>query len=100
MRDFRCKCVPFSKVPILAYPAKSQLTYAVRVPSVEEGLVGGPAFGQAQVALALESFERAHQNRFTPGSAARRKKGVECSQVHGTDLPVGDQVGIVLAVAG
>ena len=52
----------------------------VREPAIEEGLIGGALFGQAEVAFALQRLERAQQHGLAAALAARFEKAVERGQ--------------------
>ena len=74
------------------------LTDPVRQPAVEERLVGGPPLGQAEVAFALQGFERAHQHGLAARSAAHLEEGVERGQGSRAEAAIGNQIGIVAAI--
>src|SRR5690348_8395439 len=71
----------------------------VREPAVEERLIGWPALGETEVTLALERLERAQEDGFAAGFAAKHKKAIERGERLRADAPVGDEVGIVATIA-
>src|SRR3546814_6810192 len=74
------------------------LTNAVGEPAVKKGLVGGPALGQRQIALALERFERLEQHLLArpPANGQKGTQRGDRLRAHGL---VHLQVGIVPPVA-
>src|SRR5690242_6546217 len=78
---------------------ESSLANTVREPAVEEGLIGWPALGEAQVAFALERLERAQQHGLAAAPAALGEESVQRRQGSRADPPVRRQIGIVAAVA-
>ena len=76
----------------------SEFADAVREPAVEECLIGGPALGEAQVALALQRFERAEENGLAAAFAAGFEISVERAERARPDAAVGNQIGKILAI--
>jgi hypothetical protein len=83
-------------LPPLLFP--SALTNPVREPAIEKGLVGWAALRQAEVSLPLQCFERAQQHGFTTGFPANRQENIQRRQRALADSPIGNQVGIILAI--
>jgi hypothetical protein len=70
----------------------------VREPAVEKGFVGGAALGEAEVAFALERFERAQQDSLAI-RAAQGEEGIERGKRLRSAAAVWREVGIVAGVA-
>src|SRR5438270_4731735 len=79
--------------------ACSLITNSVRQPPVKERLIGWTAFGEAQVALALQRLEPAQQHGFAARRAADLEEAVERGERRRADPPVRREVRIVFAVA-
>lgn len=62
-------------------------------------IIAWPPLGEAQVALALERIESAQKYGFAELFAAQFQEGVEGGERRRADAAVGDEVGIVLALA-
>jgi hypothetical protein len=78
---------------------ESSLTNPVRKPSIKECLVGRPAFGETQVALALKRFQCAQQYGFAVPLPASLEEGIERSERLLAHPPVRRQVALVLSDA-
>ena len=78
---------------------RSVLTDPVRKPAVEERLIGGPALGEAEVALALKRFERAREHGFADALGTNGEEAFKRTERRSADATVGREVGIILAAA-
>src|SRR5437870_13141546 len=89
-----------TKLTVRSRPGASpSITNPVRQPSVEERLIGWPAFGEAEVALALQRLERAQQHRFPAARTAHHKEAVERGERRRADPAIGREVGIIAGIA-
>src|SRR4051812_2329884 len=85
--------------PLCHFSAWLFLTNSVCEPAVEERLVGWPALGEAEVALALEGLDRAQQHGFAAASTAAGQKRVDRGERIRADAAIRRQVWIVGRVA-
>src|SRR5215218_9268696 len=75
------------------------LTDSVRLPAVQECLVGGSPLGEAEVALTLQRFESAHQHGLAVLKTTLCQEGVESSERLVADAAVRNQIEIVAGIA-
>ena len=73
--------------------SRSAFTNPVRQPAVEECLIGGPALGEAQVALALERLERAQQHGLAAARPRNARKASSAASVAAPIRPSGIRSG-------